>query len=293
MSEDDLKPAAGIGAAQAQAPTAFGARLAWERERAGLSVSDVAAHLRLHPKKVRALEQEDLAALPEMAYVRGFVRSYARMLGLEAESLLADLNAKAEPAAGSVVDGMKHSGDYSPVRAAAREQMSRQLAIGLALVGLIALGLTGWYATQQRDTVSSAPPAPPAAPAAVVAPAPPADKPTTAAETGADLPAAESAPAPEESAATSDAAASSAVASAPLALLTLAFSGPSWAEVTDASGKVLLSQLNKAGDAHQLNGAPPLAVVIGDASRASVQVRGEPFDLAQVTRLNVARFSVK
>ena len=40
----------------------YGARLAAQRERAGLSVTDVAATLRLHPKQVRAIEQEDLDA---------------------------------------------------------------------------------------------------------------------------------------------------------------------------------------------------------------------------------------
>ena len=58
----------------------YGARLAAQRERAGLSVTDVAATLRLHPNQVRAIEQEDLTRLPALAYVRGFIRSYARVL---------------------------------------------------------------------------------------------------------------------------------------------------------------------------------------------------------------------
>jgi hypothetical protein len=71
------------GAAEALPPTSFGARLNWERERLGLTVTDVAARLRLHPNQVRAIEQESLAKLPEAAYVRGFVRSYARVLNLD------------------------------------------------------------------------------------------------------------------------------------------------------------------------------------------------------------------
>ena len=45
-------------AAEAPPPASFGARLQWQRERLGLTVTDVAARLRLHPNQVRALEQE-------------------------------------------------------------------------------------------------------------------------------------------------------------------------------------------------------------------------------------------
>ena len=79
------------------APWGFGAKLAAARERAGLGVGDVAARLRLHTNQVRAIESEALAKLPEAAYVRGFVRSYARMLGLDPAPLLDDLNRKLAP----------------------------------------------------------------------------------------------------------------------------------------------------------------------------------------------------
>ena len=39
------------------APASFGARLRWGRERAGLTVTDVAARLRLHLNQVRAIER--------------------------------------------------------------------------------------------------------------------------------------------------------------------------------------------------------------------------------------------
>jgi cytoskeleton protein RodZ len=80
----------------------------------------------------------------------------------------------------------------------------------------------------------------------------------------------------------------------PAALLSLSFSGVSWVEVTDANGKVLLSQLAREGDVLKpAGGTPPLNVVIGDASKTTVTVRGEPFSLEQIRRANVARFSVK
>lgn len=73
----------------------------------------------------------------------------------------------------------------------------------------------------------------------------------------------------------------------------LRFTGDSWAEVTDRSGKILLSQLNSAGAEHALDGELPLTVVIGDANFASVEVRGAAFNLQPFTRNNVARFTIK
>jgi cytoskeleton protein RodZ len=75
--------------------------------------------------------------------------------------------------------------------------------------------------------------------------------------------------------------------------LSLSFNGASWVEVTDAGGNVLLSQVARDGDVLQPAGALPLSVVIGDAAHAAVFVRGKPFDLAAVTRANVARFTVR
>ena len=83
--------ASGVGTS---IPAAYGARLAFERQRAGLGITDVAATLRLHPNQVRAIEEEDLARLPELAYVRGFIRGYARVLKVDPAPILVDLNAK-------------------------------------------------------------------------------------------------------------------------------------------------------------------------------------------------------
>lgn len=263
-------------------PSDYGARLAWERQRADLGVTDVAASLRLHPNQVRALEQEDLARLPEPAYVRGFIRSYARILHIDAAPLLADLNAKLAPSA-SVVDAMTTTSDYSPVRAAAHERMSRRLVIGVALVGLVGLGFIGWLSTQRRESASAPVTSPPLQTAPPPAVEPPAQSeentPATAASALDDVP--------------SLASAELAADSKTLPILLLRFSGRSWVEVTDASGKILLSELIAAGAERELNGAAPLSVVIGDANVTAVNVHGEAFDLQPFTRNNVARFTVR
>lgn len=289
--------AAASSASEAAAPAGYGARLAWERQRVGLGVTDVAATLRLHPNQVRAIEQEDLTRLPELAYVRGFIRGYARVLNIDPAPILTDLNAKLAPVA--VVDSGP-AADYSVMRGAARERTSGWV-IALALIGLIALGVLGWHATRSDAQVQSAPATPVAAASAVVIPAAAAPVAAPIAATEPALtPATGSSASPAGPAAPADAfppadsapvGTPSAVAVAPL--LMLRFDGVSWAEVTDANGKTLLSNLASAGNEHALDGELPLTVVIGDANKASVEVRGEAFNLLPFTRNNVARFTVR
>lgn len=246
-----------------QAAPGFGALLRAERERQGLGEDDMVARLRLHPRQVRAIESEDLAALPGAAYVRGFVRSYARNLGLAPEPLLDDLSRKLGVAPPSV-DALADDSPRSPVRAAAREQNSRRVVLLGGLASLLLLGLLGWWANRP-----AAPPAAPVVePAAVTAPvAPAASEPAAAPEPAAALP-----PAP---------------------LLKLAASGKSWVRVEAAGGEVLFEQLLDKGSEETVEGIPPLTVVVGDASQVKLELRGEPVDLARFTQKNVARLRLE
>lgn len=272
------------------APPSYGARLAWQRQGAGLSVTDVAASLRLHPNQIRAIEQEDLARLPAPAYVRGFIRSYARVLNVDPAPLLIDLNTKLAPVRESVVDGM--ATDYAAARAAGRERMLPQWAIGIALVVLIALGLVGWQATQQPTPAPAPPEALPVS-AAPPAPAPVLSTDATASPAASEASAAPVDPIPAPADAAEPTVRSSVLTTGAAPTLVLRFNGASWAEVTDRNGKILLSQLNAAGAEHALDGELPLTVVIGDANFASVEVRGAAFSLQPFTRNNVARFVIK
>ena len=79
----------------------LGAALRAEREKRGLSVDDVAAHLKIGARQLRALEEGDTAGLPHPAYAKGFIRSYAAYVGLAAEEVataLVALNSDAEAA---------------------------------------------------------------------------------------------------------------------------------------------------------------------------------------------------
>jgi len=74
----------------------FGGRLKAAREARNLAQSDVAAKLKLTARQIEALEQEDFSHLPSEVFVRGFVRNYARLVGIEPDSLIAPVDAQAE-----------------------------------------------------------------------------------------------------------------------------------------------------------------------------------------------------
>ena len=58
------------------------------RETKRLSMDEVAMKTRIHPEFLKALEEENFAKLPDQVFVKGFVRSYARSLGLEEEEAI-------------------------------------------------------------------------------------------------------------------------------------------------------------------------------------------------------------
>lgn len=58
------------------------------RETKGLTIDEVAAKTRIRTDFVKALEDGNFAKLPEQVFARGFVRSYARSLGLDEEDAI-------------------------------------------------------------------------------------------------------------------------------------------------------------------------------------------------------------
>lgn len=58
------------------------------RETKGLTVDEVASKTRIRTDFVKALEDGNFAKLPDQVFARGFVRSYARSLGLDEEDAI-------------------------------------------------------------------------------------------------------------------------------------------------------------------------------------------------------------
>ncbi|MNR97542.1 Cytoskeleton protein RodZ [compost metagenome] len=76
-----------------------GAQLAALRQERGWTVEQVANQLNLASRQIQALEEDNYAALPGMVIVRGFIRSYAKVLRVDAAPILAGIKEdKAAPA---------------------------------------------------------------------------------------------------------------------------------------------------------------------------------------------------
>jgi len=266
----------------------FGRALAAAREARGLSQADVAAQLRLHPRQVKAIEEEDLAGLPEGPFVRGYVRGFARLVDLPAEPLLSLLSAKLKPADPLRGADERAGRSVSPLQRVPREPISGRLAIGAALAALVVFAFFGWWTMRADEPQAAGAAGERAAAAAGSAPAvlpAPAPAPATAAD---EVPAAPPAAASEPPVATAMPAALSDTA------LRLTFRDRSWVEVRQADGAVLLSQTNAAGTERTIDGVPPYTLVIGNASKVDLEFRGRPVDLlAAISRDDVARLRLE
>ncbi len=68
----------------------FGERLKKEREKRGMTLEEVSAATKIGVRSLKALEQEKFDLLPGGIFNRGFVRAYAKHLGLDDEVVVAD-----------------------------------------------------------------------------------------------------------------------------------------------------------------------------------------------------------
>ncbi len=117
----------------------LGTVLRTEREKRGVSIDEVATHLKISVRVIRALEEGDIASLPHAVYVRGFIRSYGTYLGLSGGELAEAMDAVVpeEPPVGP------HS-VYTPMDDVAPS--SGKVFCTLALLAcLVGLGLFWFY----------------------------------------------------------------------------------------------------------------------------------------------------
>jgi cytoskeletal protein RodZ len=91
---------------QRMSSTPFGEQLKREREMRGVSLEEISVATRIAPRFLEALENEQWEQLPGGVFNRGFIRSVARYLGLDEDSLVAEyaLQTKGRPDPGVVAD---------------------------------------------------------------------------------------------------------------------------------------------------------------------------------------------
>jgi cytoskeleton protein RodZ len=85
---DQIKPSSTQDMKQPVPGTGLGAVLRNEREKKGLTLDQVGSITKLRVKVVEALENEAWGDLPPAVFVRGFIRTYAKVLDLDGTELL-------------------------------------------------------------------------------------------------------------------------------------------------------------------------------------------------------------
>jgi len=290
-----------------------GAQLRQVREARGETLSDVAQVLKLSRRQVEALENGRYDALPGPAFARGFLRNYARYLGLDPAPLMGGVEQRASSGTVELSPVSNATGEM-PVGAGRRNSSKPVTVLFFVLLAVVLAGwYFDWFQTEPPEDVNAA------ADAAEVAPieggvaiepleAPVAEAPQAAAP-GSAQPLTSAAPqapaaAPVQGAgvAAPTAAAPAAVPTAPAApapaasdagSLVFSFTGESWIEVRDAAGAVVYSGTNTVGATRTVQGKAPFALVVGNAKDVRLEYQGKAVDLAPHTRVTVARLTVQ
>jgi cytoskeleton protein RodZ len=308
-----------------------GKTLAAARAGLNLSVADVSQQIKYAVKQIAAIESDDYAKLPGTTFVRGMIRSYAKLVQIDPEPLLADLGRSDIPAAATV--DLRTNRQEPFIEGGGK---SNRIYVSLSVAALVAVAVvvyewqinppdTGQVVTiTPRGENEAAPPPPthvPSAPAPATAPFAAAASGTTSSPAAAGTPSAPapaavlSAPAPTstmESAAagaghapqpagqaSQPAAQTAATAAAagetvvPKKRIELTFDQLSWVEIKQADGKILLSQLNQPGTKRVIEGTPPFSIVIGNAANVKLKYNDVPIDLRPYFKVDVARLKLE
>jgi cytoskeletal protein RodZ len=151
----------------------FGDRLKKQREQKSISLDDISLSTKIGTRMLRALEEEKFEQLPGGIFNKGFVRAYARHVGLDEEQTLSDYMTALGEAQQLAMPAQPVTTSKPPViveRASApvldppeREQ-SAEIPWGLLALGLLlaALAFATWsyyHREHKAETSSATPPA--------------------------------------------------------------------------------------------------------------------------------------
>lgn len=241
--------------AAVQSQRSLGSWLRGQREARGVSLRDIADASKISLRYLEALEQDRFDVLPAPVFAKGFLREYARVVGLDPDEavnlyLLSRSETEPEPEA---------SQQPTPRRSAAPSTLGYGLLLALAVVAFVGIAaLLSYYAERRREgqPIVSAP--------ELVA--------TYAAPVRPDT--------PEPTVTATPEAAASAATPAPSAplVVSLEFSEDCWVELV-VDGRRRASELRAGGETLEIEAEEFVQLTLGNASGVRVEVDGRPYAL--------------
>lgn len=309
-----------------------GERLRQARESLGLSQQVVAERLCLKVSTVREIEEDNTPAGLAPTFLRGYIRSYAKLVHLPEDELLPMLEKHVVPSRTSNVSPMQH---LALGKSRKKRDGWLMTFTWIILLGVLGLTVAWWWQNHQAqqqeinsmvdhanatqtsqdgqpldlgngepDPVVPDDSATGATTPEVTPPADASSAASTPAATNAPTSVAPVTPAPSQTAspvqpspAPSSPAAPAVETPAPSApasnALAMSFSADCWLEVVDSTGKKLFSGMQRNGGSLNLSGQPPYRLKIGAPAAVHIQYQGKSVDLSQYVKSNqVARLTL-
>lgn len=284
------------------------------REKLGLTQKEIATQLNLQVETIDAVEKDD-ARLPAPTYVRGYIRSYARIVHLDGDMLIRLYEQDAAAPPEIIPDIKKHSqfsSNDKPVK-----------AVTYLITFILALLLFAWlqsnYIVNQKPDTVTATETPAAddnqAVAGTDTPGHEAVTAVTGLETYNDTPGtapAETVELPTQIISTIELPGSltmdSSVSTTPVPpetaepdtgnsphedQVSFKLIKNSWIEVYDSANNKLYLGMAKAGEEVNLTGMAPFNVLLGYSQGVQVTFNGEPFNAEPFSNSGIARFKLE
>ncbi|MGR5418407.1 cytoskeleton protein RodZ [Vibrio diabolicus] len=292
-----------------------------KRESLGMSQKQVADRLRLRVSVIEDIENNRFESQQVATFTRGYLRSYAKFVGLDEKMVLTALEQTAD-----VQPQEQEIEMQSFSRKTKDEKHNSRIMLLTWVIGLVIIGISAawWWQNQQENSLTKE-----VTDSSVEAP-----KPTAQELVDIDLMTAEEliASTPEDVVSTSnDVVETSEVpveqGSDPLlaetenttsvdseepvavietaeeeqpapvvpegmTLLTMKFKADCWVQVKDTNGKTLVSGTHKPGQDVELTGKAPFKVILGAPEGVTMTFASEPVDLSGYTSGKVARFTL-
>ncbi|HIC8861074.1 TPA: cytoskeleton protein RodZ [Aeromonas hydrophila] len=284
------------------------------REQLGWTREQVASRIHLRLTLIAAIESDTYDKHTSHTFIRGYLRTYAKLVGIPEETILAAYDKLGLTPPDNI--------DMQSFSRRSRQQANDsrlKVVTWLVILVLIALSVAWWWQSTARRSAgdealaatemgatsntpsATVPPAvdvadPVVAPATSAAAATSVDPVASAAATTlpVDASSAVAITAVATSAATATQPAADTATSEPAKVpqLKMSFTADCWLDVKDAKGKTLFSGLKKANDELVLEGPEPLKFIIGAPMAVNIEYQGKSIDMSRYNNGRTARLSL-